>query len=1452
MPVPAPNTYPFDGTGVAPANRVTDEAQTLTIINFRDYHYLVPDFAPFYAEGLELQYRPNPGESFVTLNVGVDYYPALQFIGASRATSRPVYGAISFNNLGLEGEIKISYNTVGGEWTLDLNKLTELITNIIHNPRTTTWEQVVNVPEQFPPLEHSWQLDDMVGQAEILAELDAIEQAILNRDSAADLLNHLSDFNNPHRTSKEQVGLGKVMNFSPATIAEAVAGVNPELYVTPPGLRAFFDSLGLDQVLNFVTLQEVVDQISVPKILTFDLFLEFWKLYGGGLKNVNNNTTVPVIISPAEGHMYISGENFVCNTFYDSQPGNVNKIISLTGTGVHTIPQGTNVVKITGRGGVGGVVVQPYVTLTETVSGNGTGVFTIPAGGSVLTIRARGGAGEQSSTAGIYTPANLGTLNNVPPANPGPGEPSWTYSVLSSFISGFEINGQQPTVNVTVVINKNFSNASVLSSTPVVITLALDQANFSGSQLTYLSAFTANFSDATSVTADFEAIFNRTPGTDVVAGESATVTINGAVRTYSGSNTLSAPAIRTDNVPITPTDITVVNYDSPVGSQVEIIYQDYTANGTWGVKKWYSSKITNPAGGSNILLEDTVGDIVGLDVGSTGQYMSTRTNVSTVSTATIPGVYLLQLIPSSSNASRRVFEYTFVSGGVPVMVRVVAEFTPNSGTVSSGPSASLNILGNNLTYQGSPDNNTVPSVRTDNVTLNVTVETIVTYDCPTGSSVVLNYDEPNAVLPVSHVDTVWEISTSETFEPEVVIEGTEVGKGPSFNLTQWKPTTTNVLINNVDYFVRAKWKRSDNSESDWSVVREFKFSTGSVFPPKDTELTKFCRGADQWGTYADGNGGSYERLIKTNSAACGYTTPVEPTSIQATGGVVYDIEQDGIAWRVHEFWDSATFDVTSAGTMGGDVEYLIIGGGGPGGKAPGNVGGAGACGGGGAGEFIPGSTVVTVKPYPVVVGLGGTYGVGISNGQPSSFDGVTAAGGGFGGVYNGGAGNGNSGGSGGGSGQPGTGGTKLGGVGIGQNTHNGGKTVIPAGKSTGGGGGGGGAGTAGSDCAPHYYGGKGGDGKMSRITGQEVFRAAGGGGAGCNASSGSGTGAGVPGAGGIGGGGNGGGFNAAYPTAGADKTGSGGGGGNGVNRPGARGGSGIVIIRYQLHVPSTAPEPIDRINATGGTITEILQDSVKYRVHTFLVDGTFTVLNAGRDDQMLQHLLVAGGGGGGGRGGGGGAGGLLDGTIRPVVGSHPIVVGLGGIGRKGNTGAGPANGGITSGLGFTLTGGGAGGLYYGGNGQNGGSGGGAGGRREDRDLGTSYGGTHVGAGIGKAGGSSVGTSGGGGGGATQAGGNGIFGSASVVNGAAGHGGAGYASGISGTTRFYAAGGGGAGIAGSAAGIGGSSIGGTGGYPGSNGAPNTGSGGGGGGSSVGNWSNAGDGSAGIVIIRYIID
>lgn len=241
----------------------------------------------------------------------------------------------------------------------------------------------------------------------------------------------------------------------------------------------------------------------------------------------------------------------------------------------------------------------------------------------------------------------------------------------------------------------------------------------------------------------------------------------------------------------------------------------------------------------------------------------------------------------------------------------------------------------------------------------------------------------------------------------------------------------------------------------------------------------------------------------------------------------------------------------------------------------------------------------------------------------------------------------------------------------------------------------------------------------------------------------------------------------------------------------------------------------------------------------------------------VDYLVVAGGGGGGTSigdgskngigGGGGGAGGLLSGTgfqITPGA-SYTITVGAAGTGGLNHTL--PTNGGNSTFSSFTAIGGGASGLT---NGASGGSGGGA-----TSDGAGFQGGSGV-AGQGYDGGDSdkntKGDGSGGGGGSGSAGQNGN----DSVAGSGGNGTQWYDP-ATGNLVFYAAGGG-AGAVGSLTsntnpGTGGSGIGGTGGDMGQIGqdAIGYGSGGGGGGATrVSNNQDAGgDGSAGIVIIRY---
>ena len=275
-----------------------------------------------------------------------------------------------------------------------------------------------------------------------------------------------------------------------------------------------------------------------------------------------------------------------------------------------------------------------------------------------------------------------------------------------------------------------------------------------------------------------------------------------------------------------------------------------------------------------------------------------------------------------------------------------------------------------------------------------------------------------------------------------------------------------------------------------------------------------------------------------------------------TGG---SISSSG-GYRIHTFNSSSTFTVPSGLTLS-NVEYVVVAGGGGVGSRQHSGGG----GGGGYRSSVVGESsgrgasaesrlTMTAGNYTVTIGGGGTSSnasnntnSGASNGGNSVFGMITSNGGGYGGTYDS---SGASGGCGGASGSEG-GNIRNGGSGTSGQGYNGGDGADNQGGGSGGGGGG--AGSQGGDGSGNTVGGTGGSGVTSSITGSSVGRAGGGGGGSPSGNAGSAS----------SGGGNGS-LGNSTPTSGTANKGGGAGGGGADNRGAVNGGSGIVIVRYQL------------------------------------------------------------------------------------------------------------------------------------------------------------------------------------------------------------------------------------------------------------------------------------------------
>jgi hypothetical protein len=317
--------------------------------------------------------------------------------------------------------------------------------------------------------------------------------------------------------------------------------------------------------------------------------------------------------------------------------------------------------------------------------------------------------------------------------------------------------------------------------------------------------------------------------------------------------------------------------------------------------------------------------------------------------------------------------------------------------------------------------------------------------------------------------------------------------------------------------------------------------------------------------------------IRENTTVFGVTGTLVPTPfLTASGGTINTYSSGGKNYRVHTFTSSENFVVSEGNTniiKDNVVDYLIIAGGGGGGSdVAGGGGGAGGyrttLGTSGGNSTAESNITVTAQTFGITIGAGGL-------GQKASFQttppapssptsgsnsfalGISSIGGGKGGYlvfsndfteFNGGSGGGGLGDfffdTQGGLGTPG------------QGSNGGNAEYFYAG-------GGGGAGQVGGNGIETGGGfgraGNGGNGLANTLrTGSNETRA--GGGAGANAGP-SNTGFPTP---GTGGGGEGATSLNSPATSGAINTGSGGGGGNEFWSNGGNGGSGIVIIRYEV------------------------------------------------------------------------------------------------------------------------------------------------------------------------------------------------------------------------------------------------------------------------------------------------
>lgn len=252
----SPIIYPYDPTGISPVNFIPDEQHTVTEANYRDYYFIVPEFAPIFITNFKARWVHNG--DVAELKEGLDYAFAIPSVNGINSKGKLVYGAITIINPDIkEGIIALDYQTIGGDTIGDRDYVLTRIAERVYNPRLTTWESVTDKYTIYPPMEHPQDFDTFVGQKELIDAILGLATKIHENSSQLGIVRHLLKTDNPHNTTKDQVGLGDVENLPVASLEEVVSLEPIRKYITQDTLLQVItqfksDNDGANETLKYL------------------------------------------------------------------------------------------------------------------------------------------------------------------------------------------------------------------------------------------------------------------------------------------------------------------------------------------------------------------------------------------------------------------------------------------------------------------------------------------------------------------------------------------------------------------------------------------------------------------------------------------------------------------------------------------------------------------------------------------------------------------------------------------------------------------------------------------------------------------------------------------------------------------------------------------------------------------------------------------------------------------------------------------------------------------------------------------------------------------------------------------------------------------------------------------------------------------------------------------------
>lgn len=293
--------YPYDPSGVATTNLITDELRSVQPpSDINQASFVIPLKGPFFVESLKVYTAKN--KQGTRLLEGKDFFITHEFVAGTNWLGKPLAGGIAFTNALYTGNLYFTYQTLGGDFVVNDVTILESITRKLYaDVRFVTWDQLTGVPSAFPPDAHQHVVTDIKTLADVVTALNSIAAALVGSldddtiaggESAALSLirQHISATSNAH--TPQAVGLGNLSNFATASEEDAVALRN-DRFMTPSVtsylVRRMINSENLTQIrADIATLDQAITAIKLDianmnnKIASLD----------DGLAAVNNSVNL--------------------------------------------------------------------------------------------------------------------------------------------------------------------------------------------------------------------------------------------------------------------------------------------------------------------------------------------------------------------------------------------------------------------------------------------------------------------------------------------------------------------------------------------------------------------------------------------------------------------------------------------------------------------------------------------------------------------------------------------------------------------------------------------------------------------------------------------------------------------------------------------------------------------------------------------------------------------------------------------------------------------------------------------------------------------------------------------------------------------------------------------------------------------------------------------------------